>query len=103
MPAYRPRLNHVELANTVLKTSRATGEFGPVHVKLLASAKTGTELSFGNAPMAGGQLGSPASPLRFLTALPFVAPARLFLEDFFNLADLLLDFAREFFVLAFGR
>jgi len=53
--------------------------------------------------MAGGQLGSPASPLRFLTALPFVAPARLFLEDFFNLADLLLDFAREFFVLAFGR
>jgi len=68
-PAHRPRLNHVEPITAVLKTSRPVGEFRTVHMKPVATAKTGTELSFGNAPMARGWRGFPAGPLLFLTAL----------------------------------
>ncbi len=68
-PAHAPRLNHVEPITAVLKTSRPVGEFPTVHMKPVSTAKTGTELSFGNAPMASGWRGSPAGPLLFLTAL----------------------------------
>jgi hypothetical protein len=68
-PTHRPRVNHVEPIAAVLKTSRPIGEFGTVHVKSVATAKIGTECSFGNAPMARGWLGSSIGPLLFLTAL----------------------------------
>src|SRR5580704_7826134 len=68
-PPHRPRLNHVEPKTAVLKTSRPVGEFGTVHVKGVATAKTGTELGFRNNPMARGRLGSPAGPLLLLRRL----------------------------------
>src|SRR5580704_9963665 len=67
-PPHRPRLNHVEPKTAVLKTSRPVGEFGTVHMKRVATAKTGTKAVVRNTAMTARGL-SPAGPLLFLTAL----------------------------------
>lgn len=51
-PSIGPRVNHGEPKAAVFKTSRSAREIGAVHVKRVATAKTGTKAVVGNPPMA---------------------------------------------------
>jgi len=71
-PPHRPRVNRGEPKTTVLKTSRPADEIGPVYVKHVLTAKTGTEAVVWNAPMTSRGLRSvglllPLSALRLLS------------------------------------
>jgi hypothetical protein len=67
-PPHWPRVNHGEPKTAVLKASRPAGEFGTVHVKRVATAKTGTETVVRNTRLVGRRLCS-AGPLLVLGAL----------------------------------
>lgn len=51
-PSIGPRVNHGEPKAAIFKTSRSAQEIGAVHVKRVATAKTGTKAVVGNPPMA---------------------------------------------------
>jgi hypothetical protein len=76
-PPHRPGVKHVEPKPTVLKSSPAIGELRTVHVKGVAAAKTCTEPSFGNAPVARGRLGSSGSLLVLLGGFGLLLSCRM--------------------------